>query len=115
VSDAMAAAGAPPGRYKLARLEVEVGDDQIVRLPGSPNFAGSALQPIDGVFRAAEMLDWDWREVWSHYSEVPARLMDIENSLKVGGPADFCLLSVAQPNQLQSLAVYVQGELIGTR
>ncbi|HMJ66957.1 MAG TPA: N-acetylglucosamine-6-phosphate deacetylase, partial [Candidatus Binatia bacterium] len=33
VSDAMAAAGAGPGRYKLGRLELEVGEDQIVRLP----------------------------------------------------------------------------------
>ncbi len=61
------------------------------------------------------MLDWDLREVWSHYSEVPACLMDLENGLKVGAPANFCLLSVAQPNQLQSLTVYVQGELIGKR
>lgn len=44
-TDAMAAAGAPPGRYRLAGLELEVGADRIVRLPGSAHFAGSALSP----------------------------------------------------------------------
>ena len=112
VSDAMSAAGAPPGRYKLARLELEVGDDQIVRLPGSANFAGSALEPIDGIFRAAHMLDCSWCEVWPNFSEIPARLMNFEHGLKVGGRADFCVLAVAPPNQLESLEVYFGGEPI---
>ena len=43
VTDAMSAAGAPPGRYPLADMEMEVGTDRVVRQPGSPNFAGSAL------------------------------------------------------------------------
>ncbi|HET6406669.1 MAG TPA: hypothetical protein VFG14_02220, partial [Chthoniobacteraceae bacterium] len=43
VTDAMAAAGAPPGRYTLAGQKLEVGPDRIVRQPGQPNFAGSAL------------------------------------------------------------------------
>src|SRR5438309_1103054 len=47
-TDAMSAAGAAPGRYKIGRLELEVGEDRVVRLPGSSNFAGSALSPIDG-------------------------------------------------------------------
>jgi len=114
VSDAMAAAGAPPGKYKLARLELEVGDDQIVRLPGSANFAGSALEPIDGIFRAAEMLNCPWREVWPNFSEIPARFMNFDHGLKVGGPADFCVLGVTPPNQLESLEVYVGGEPIGS-
>src|SRR6266496_5041628 len=58
-TDAMAAAGALPGRYTIGALEVEVGADQIVRQPGKTNYAGSALRPIDGVFRAARMLDRD--------------------------------------------------------
>src|SRR5262249_52232917 len=40
-TDAMAAAGAPPGRYRIGALEVEVGADQVVRQPGKPLFAGS--------------------------------------------------------------------------
>jgi N-acetylglucosamine-6-phosphate deacetylase len=71
-TDAMSAAGAPPGRYPLGRLELEVGADQIVRQPGKSNFAGSAVKPIDGVFRAAEMLGQSWRDVWKRFSERPA-------------------------------------------
>ena len=48
-TDCMAAAGAPPGRYRLGDLTLEVGDDRIVRQPGKSNFAGSALCPDEGV------------------------------------------------------------------
>lgn len=43
VSDAMAAAAAPPGTYTLGHLEMEIGADRIVREPGKKNFAGSAV------------------------------------------------------------------------
>lgn len=48
-TDAMAAAGAGPGSYRLGRLRVVVGDDGIVREPGQPNFAGSSLT-MDAAF-----------------------------------------------------------------
>ena len=110
-TDAMAAAGAEPGNYKLGRLELEVGEDQIVRLPGSSNFAGSALTPIDGVFRAAEMLNCEWRQAWRNFSEIPARLMGFEAGLRIDGPADFCVVEVAPPNQLKALKVCAEGKL----
>jgi N-acetylglucosamine-6-phosphate deacetylase len=91
-SDAMSAAGGPPGRYRLGKMELEVGADQVVRQPGKSLFAGSALRPIDGVFRAARMLDCAWQKVWGRFSSSPARLMGLENELGVGGAADFCLL-----------------------
>jgi N-acetylglucosamine-6-phosphate deacetylase len=111
-TDAMAAAGAPPGRYPLGRLEVEVAEDQIVRLPGKTNFAGSALTPIDGVFRATEMLRCSWQEVWARFSETPAKLMGWTTGLSVGDAADFCLLEVTPENQLQELKVFVSGALL---
>jgi N-acetylglucosamine-6-phosphate deacetylase len=52
VTDAMAAAGAPPGSYTIGDLVVEVGSDRVVRQPGSPNFAGSALT-MDAALRNA--------------------------------------------------------------
>lgn len=55
-TDAMAAAGAPPGRYTLGALELEVGADAVVRLPGSAHFAGSALRLDHGVANAAQWL-----------------------------------------------------------
>ena len=43
VTDAMAAAAAPPGRYRLGELEVEADPDGSVHQPGAPNLAGSTL------------------------------------------------------------------------
>jgi len=92
VSDAMAAAGAPPGRYPLGGLELEVGADRVVRFPGSSNFVGSALRPDEGVLRAAQMLGCDWRKVWKQFSEIPASLMNLPAGLAVGAPADLCVI-----------------------
>jgi len=92
-TDAMAAAGAPPGRYSIGAMQLEVGEDQIVRLPGKPNFAGSALRPLQGVRRAAEMLQRPWQEVWRHFAENPARLMGLDTDLIVGNEASFCLIT----------------------
>ncbi|HEU0011795.1 MAG TPA: N-acetylglucosamine-6-phosphate deacetylase [Verrucomicrobiae bacterium] len=92
VSDAMAAAGAPPGRYPLGRLELEVGSDRVVRFPGSSNFAGSALRPDEGVLCATRMLGCGWQKVWNQFSEVPASLMNLPAGLAVGAPANLCLI-----------------------
>ena len=110
-TDAMAAAGASPGRYTIGRLEVDVAEDGIVRQPGSPLFAGSALEPVQGVFRAAEMLDCPWQESWSRLSDAPAELMGLDTGLKVGQQATFCVLQATPENWLQSLKVYVDGEV----
>jgi N-acetylglucosamine-6-phosphate deacetylase len=104
-TDAMSAAGAPPGRYKLGKLELDVGPDQVVRQPGKPLFAGSALRPVDGVFRAAEMLGCSWRETWARLSVVPAKLVGLSHHLAVGQPATFCLLRLGEQNQLLDLQV----------
>jgi len=93
VSDAMAAAGAPRGRYPLGRLELEVGADRIVRFPGTSNFAGSALRPDEGVQCATEILGCDWQKVWKQFSEVPASLMNLACGLEEGAPANLCLMT----------------------
>ena len=101
-TDAMAAAGAGPGRYALGELVVEVGDDQIVRQPGKSNFAGSALRPIEGVFRAARMLHCPWQEAWRRFSEIPARFMGWDGSLGKGCQGA-CLLRVGSDDRLIDL------------
>ena len=58
-TDAMAAAGAPPGRYRLAGHELEVGADLVVRLPGSAQFSGSALTPPRMVANVSAWLGLD--------------------------------------------------------
>jgi N-acetylglucosamine-6-phosphate deacetylase len=93
-TDAMAAAGAGPGRYRIGELELEVGADQIVRQPGKSNFAGSALRPVDGVFRAAKMLNIPWQECWRRFSEAPAQFIGFHNELCVGAKS-FCVIDPA--------------------
>ncbi len=104
-TDAMAAAGAAPGRYSIGRLEVEVGADEVVRQPGKTNFAGSALRPVDGVFRAAEMLGCPWQEAWKRNSVAPAKLMGLPCGLEVGQAAEFCVLRMSEKNQLRELTL----------
>jgi N-acetylglucosamine-6-phosphate deacetylase len=56
VTDATAAAAAPPGRYKLAGMEIEHATDGSVRVPGSVMLAGSALR-LDQAVR--NVIAWD--------------------------------------------------------
>jgi len=67
-TDCMAAAGAPAGRYRLAGLDLEVGEDRVVRLPGGAQFAGSALTPPEGVtniIKWVELTDSEARRLFS--------------------------------------------------
>ncbi|MDB4642533.1 N-acetylglucosamine-6-phosphate deacetylase, partial [Verrucomicrobia bacterium] len=91
-TDAMSAAGAAPGRYTIGNIEVEVGDDQVVRQPGQSNFAGSALRPSEGITRAARMLHTNWRDVWNHFSEIPSRWMGLPTGLHAGAPSNFSIV-----------------------
>lgn len=71
-TDAMSAAGAGPGRYPLGALELEVGADAVVRLPGSAQFAGSALRLDQGIKNAASWLGISLEEAAALASSVPA-------------------------------------------
>jgi N-acetylglucosamine-6-phosphate deacetylase len=110
VTDAMSAGGAGPGRYRIGALEVEVGADQVVRMPGEPAyFAGSALSPMDGIFRAAAMLDVSWRPLWRRMSSLPARFMGLTHELAAGQPATFCLLTEQDPHAPPALRFFDRG------
>src|SRR5262249_30003317 len=109
------AAGANPGRYRLGALELEVGTDQVVRLPGSDNFAGSALRPMEGVARAARMLGCSWRDAWDRLSEIPARWMELPAGLAVGSVADLFWVRSADGIRMASWQVIGRGEALPTR
>ena len=113
VSDAMAGAGAPPGRYSIGALEVEVGADQVARQPGKSNYAGSALRPVDGVLRAARMLGQSWSEVWDRFSAGPAGFMGMSHGLTPGHAADLCLLQTGGNGEPISMRVLIRGEPVG--
>ncbi len=74
VSDAMAAAAAPPGNYTLAHLNVEIGADRIVREAGKSHFAGSAVSMQQSYDNLLQHLGC---------SAAEARKMMFENPLKV--------------------------------
>jgi N-acetylglucosamine-6-phosphate deacetylase len=94
-TDAVAPAGAPPGTYTVGEHRVAVGPDQIVRQPGCTSYAGSALEPIEGVCRAAAMLRRPWQSIWDLLSSNPARFMGWPQPLAIGQPANLCLLRVS--------------------
>jgi N-acetylglucosamine-6-phosphate deacetylase len=107
-TDAMSAAGAPPGRYRIGKIETEVGADKIVRMPGGSNFAGSALRPIESVFNAARMLDCSWRDAWTRASLAARRYAGVTTKQE-GAP--FCLL-VVEDNDFKSGQLFADGERI---
>lgn len=74
-TDAMAAAGAPPGRHTLGALEMEVGADGVVRMPGAKNFAGSSLTLDAGVANAARWLGITADAARELASTAPARAL----------------------------------------
>jgi N-acetylglucosamine-6-phosphate deacetylase len=76
-TDAMSAAGAPPGDYPLGRLRLHVGPDRIVRQPGRSNFAGSALMPNELLPRASEMLGVPAEQLAGSVSETPRRWLGL--------------------------------------
>ena len=109
-TDAMAAAGSGPGVYPLGTHRLEVGDDGIVRQPGKANFAGSALRPFEGVLRATQMTGKSWQEMWLASSLRPAEFMGWTSELKVGQPADFCVIAVGADPSPRLTAIHVGGE-----
>jgi N-acetylglucosamine-6-phosphate deacetylase len=77
-TDCMAAAGAPNGIYTIAHHELEVGDDRVVRMPGSPQFAGSALTPDEGVANIQRWLGLAPDEARALFSTAVAAAFGIE-------------------------------------
>ena len=77
VTDAMSAAGAPAGSYPLAGKFFEVGDDRVVRVPGTDQFAGSAarLPDLRENLRAAGFSEEDVKVM---AEENPRRALNLE-------------------------------------
>ena len=57
-----------------------------MRQPGQPNYAGSALTPLQGISRSAQMLSVPWREVWHRFSVGPAALLGRDLEFEIGAP-----------------------------
>lgn len=77
-TDCMAAAGAPPGTYRIGPHRVEVGSDGIVHLPGDSRFAGSSLTLDRGVDNISNWLDVDKSKAIYMCSVLPAAYFGVE-------------------------------------
>ena len=71
-TDAMAGAGAPPGRYTIGPHLMAVGADGVARQPGEKNFAGSTLTPDVGVRHIANWLNLTPEAAYHLWSTAPA-------------------------------------------
>ena len=77
VTDAIAGADSPPGRYPLGDEEVEVTEELRVSKPGQPNLAGSALTLDRAVVNVALHCGVPFAEAWAMASTRPAALLGI--------------------------------------
>ncbi|MDB6154972.1 MAG: N-acetylglucosamine-6-phosphate deacetylase [Chthoniobacteraceae bacterium] len=82
VTDAMAAADAPPGRYTLGDLIAEVGSDKVVRQSGTENLAGSALTMEAAVSNLMRAAGATLCQAWDAASIQPRKLM---SNIKIPG------------------------------
>ncbi|MGI8947202.1 MAG: N-acetylglucosamine-6-phosphate deacetylase [Ornithinimicrobium sp.] len=94
VTDSMAAALAPPGRYRLGELEVEVGSDDLPRLLGSKQIAGSTLT-MDRAVRTMTAAALPLSSILAAATLVPAAALGLTEvgRLSSGHRADLVLLS----------------------
>jgi N-acetylglucosamine-6-phosphate deacetylase len=96
VTDAMAGAGAPAGRYTLGDLEVEVGEDRVSRLPGTPYLAGSSLTMDEAVGNCARFAGIRLVSAIAMATANPARLFDgFSGKFEPGERADLVLFRAA--------------------
>jgi N-acetylglucosamine-6-phosphate deacetylase len=77
-TDAMAAAGCPPGSYRISDVDVEVGADRRVSLKGTPYLAGSALSMHEAVANTVRFTGLSIEEVLPMASSIPARYAGID-------------------------------------
>jgi len=88
VTDAVAPAGCPPGRYRLGELEVELTADQRVRLAGQETLAGSALTMDRGIENLMQIAGLSLREAVTMANRNPARVARIAGRQRGLAPGD---------------------------
>jgi N-acetylglucosamine-6-phosphate deacetylase len=75
VTDAIAAAASPPGRYTIGGVDCVLGDDGRVSLPGTPYLAGSALTMDRAVGNTVRFTGLSIDTVLRMASDRPARYL----------------------------------------
>jgi N-acetylglucosamine-6-phosphate deacetylase len=78
VTDAIAAAGQPPGEYQLGPLKVRLDENGRVAVPGQPNLAGSALSMDRAVGNVVRFAGVALEEALAMASTQPAAYLGVE-------------------------------------
>src|SRR5206468_3543960 len=96
VTDAMAAAGSPPGRYRIGDVEGELAADGRVSLPGTPYLAGSSLTLDRAVANTVRFTGLPIETVARMASTIPAAYLGTHTcgTLTADWDADACELRV---------------------
>ena len=111
ITDAMAAAAAPPGEYRLGQVLAEVGPDGYVRLPGTPYLAGSALTMDRAIDNAARFAGLSLEDALRLAGRQPRTLFaDLERGVAPGERADVVVLREGPPPTV--VATIVEGEVV---
>jgi len=114
VTDAMAAAAAPPGTYRIGEVLAEVGADGYVRLPGTPYLAGSALTMERAVENAARFAGLSLEDALRLANRQPRRLFaDMGGGVAPGERADLVVLREGPPLTVEF--TIVEGEVVFQR
>jgi N-acetylglucosamine-6-phosphate deacetylase len=79
VTDAMAGASLGPGRYRLGRLELDIADDLIARLPGGSHLAGSTITMERSLRNLTGKLGFSEEIAWKLVAENPRRSIGEHN------------------------------------
>ncbi len=111
ITDAMAAAAAPPGIYRLGEVLAEAQPDGAVRLPGTPYLAGSALTMDRAVDNVRHFAGIPLGQALAMATRHPRLLWpDLPGGLTPGAPADIVLLRDGE--RLEVLETIVAGETV---
>ncbi|MGH3411471.1 MAG: N-acetylglucosamine-6-phosphate deacetylase, partial [Marmoricola sp.] len=96
ITDAMQAAGMPPGVYELGEAQVTVSEGR-VRVAGTDTLAGSTLTMAQAVANAVDVLEVDVPTAAAMAGVVPARLLRDPRLGRIApaGPADLVRLDAA--------------------
>ena len=116
VTDAIAAAGRPPGKYRLGNVEVEVTPARRVCLPGTPYLAGSVLEMHEAVEKTVRYSDATLDDALRMASRNPAELLGISDqfgAIEAGRRADLILFRWDEDlKSIEITATIINGEVV---
>lgn len=112
ITDATAAANAPVGRYSLGHVEVEAGEDGVLRLPGTPYFSGSTLTMERAITNCARFAGITLASAIKMATLNPAGLFEgISGKLESAQRADLVIFR-SRRKKIKIMHVYLAGRLV---